>query len=76
MSKEVTVIVNAKFPQMKPAHHAHISKQGTGSSLERATVDAVRNLYHDARLKGKRQTNLIPFALTVTTVEKVSEEDE
>jgi hypothetical protein len=76
MSKAVTVLIKAHFPQMKPAHHAFISKQGSGSSLDIAIRDAMHNIMIDERLKGKRAANIVPFKTTVTTVEKVDLDEE
>ena len=59
------VIINAKFTNMKPAHHAFIQAKGAGSNLDRAVRDAVKNLFADARLKGKKKGSLLPFTFTV-----------
>lgn len=74
--KTTTVTVNGKFPQMKPAHHAHITKQGQGSNLRRAINDAVTSIFADERLKGKRTTVLSPCSFTVAVYDAVEVSDE
>ena len=59
------VYISAKFASMKPAHHAFIQAKGEGSNLDRAVRNAVQNLFADARLKGKRKEDLMPFTFTV-----------
>jgi hypothetical protein len=72
----INVILKAHFPQMKPAHHADIAKQGSGSNLDRAIRDAVQNVFTDERLKGKRYENILPARFTVNIFQKVQEDDE
>lgn len=64
------VILNAKFPGMKPAHDAFIQKTGSGSNLDRAVRDGVQELFKDKRLKGKRKQDILPFTLTIVGVEE------
>lgn len=62
------VIINGKFPSMKPAHNAFIQKTGQGSNLDRAVRDGIRELFKDERLKGKRRQDVVPFTLTVVEI--------
>jgi hypothetical protein len=71
-----TVIINAKFPQMKPAHHAFVTKTGTGSSYWRACKDAIDQMSKDERMKGKRVANLSPASMTISTYEAVESEED
>ncbi|MFN6965153.1 MAG: hypothetical protein ACK4S4_15515 [Pyrinomonadaceae bacterium] len=59
------VTASAKFPQMRPAHNAFITKTGEGTNLDRAVRDAVHNLLTDDRLKGKRASNILPVTIVV-----------
>lgn len=70
----IKVIVNAKFPSIKPAHHAFITKQGQGGSWAVAVKDAVSNIAKDERLKGKRGTSVFPATFTVNLFMGVDDE--
>lgn len=70
----IKVIASAKFPQMKPAHHAFIQKTGEGSNFDRAVRNAVQNLFADERLKGKKKDNLSPLTITFALCQENSEE--
>ena len=76
MSTNISVVVSAKFPQAKPAHHAFIQKTGTGTNLNRAVRDAVNNIFTDSRLKGKRASNVLPAVFTINTMEMCDAEEE
>jgi hypothetical protein len=69
----IKVEVTAKFQQVKPAHRAHVYKQGRGGSLKVAVRDAMANLFSDDRLKGKRVATLLPVTIVVTLMEDASE---
>ncbi len=62
------VIINAKFPQMKPAHHAFIQSSGEGSNFDRAVRDGILQIFKDKRLKGKKARNLSPVTFTVVLI--------
>jgi len=57
------VIVNAKFPNIKPAHKAFQSAQGEGTSYRAAIGRALDTILDRPGIKGKR--GLMPFTLTV-----------
>jgi hypothetical protein len=68
----IKVMASAKFPHIKPAHHAFITKEGTGSNLDRAARDAVQNIFKDERLKGKKAKNILPVTITFTQYDEGS----
>lgn len=68
------VIISAKFPQIKPAHHAFISKHGQRSCLRIAVKDAIDAVLTDERLKGRRATALAPFTFTVALIAETTDD--
>lgn len=70
----ITLIVTAEFLGMRPAHHRHIVKQGSGGTAKAAAAEAWRAIFSDDRLKGKRVAGLMPCKATVTIVSKVEDE--
>ena len=68
--KQTKVTLDAKFPQMRPAHNAYISTVGEGSNFDRAVRNGIQKLFSDERFKGRKKTNLSPFTMTVALVEE------
>lgn len=68
------VCATAKFPLMKPAHHAYINKTGEGGNFFIAARNALLEIQKDVRLKGKRTSNTSP--MTVTFAVYIASEDE
>lgn len=63
------VVVTAKMPQVKPAHHAIQTKQGEGTTYRSAIGRALEAILEQPHMKGKR--NLLPMTLTVQDAETI-----
>jgi hypothetical protein len=71
----IQVTVSGKFPKIKPAHLAFITKTGEGSNLDRAIRDAIQNIFADQRFKGKRANNIMPATFTVGIMTPIAESE-